>query len=69
MTSNEILHADLLDILFENRNKQYGAYTFRKNYNSGLLFPWLSQSLCHFFLPNVAFDHSISGKLYAIAAG
>lgn len=36
MTSNEILKADVLDILFDNRNKQYGAYTLRKNYNSRL---------------------------------
>ena len=33
MTNKEILHADLLDILFENRNKAYGAYALRKNYN------------------------------------
>ena len=33
MTSKEILHADLLDILFENRNKDYGAYVLRKNYD------------------------------------
>ena len=36
MTSNEILKADMLDILFDNRNKQYGAYALRKNYNSRL---------------------------------
>jgi protein TonB len=33
MTSNEILRSDLLDILFDNRNKQYGAYALRKHYN------------------------------------
>ncbi|HEY0066839.1 MAG TPA: energy transducer TonB [Flavisolibacter sp.] len=33
MTSNEILQADVLDIIFDNRNKQYGAYALRKNYN------------------------------------
>ncbi|MFI5186581.1 MAG: energy transducer TonB, partial [Chitinophagales bacterium] len=33
MTNKEILHADLLDILFENRNKAYGAYALRKTYN------------------------------------
>jgi len=33
MTNKEILHADILDILFENRNKAYGAYALRKNYN------------------------------------
>jgi periplasmic protein TonB len=36
MTSNDILRADVLDILFENRNKQYGAYTLRKYYNNRL---------------------------------
>jgi len=36
MTSNEILKADILDILFDNRNKQYGAYALRKNYNNRL---------------------------------
>ena len=33
MTNKEILKADLLDILFEHRNKAYGAYALRKNYN------------------------------------
>jgi protein TonB len=32
MTQNEILHANLLDIVFENRNKNYGAYALRKFY-------------------------------------
>src|SRR5439155_11103135 len=36
MTNKEILQADLLDILFENRNKAYGAYALRKNYNHRL---------------------------------
>ncbi len=38
MNSNEILQADLLDILFEGRNKQYGAYILRKHYNKRMLF-------------------------------
>lgn len=33
MTSYEILRASLLDIVFDNRNKQYGAYALRKEYN------------------------------------
>jgi protein TonB len=37
MTSKEILGASMLDILFDNRNKTYGAYELRKNYNSRLL--------------------------------
>ena len=36
MTSNEILKADLLDIVFDNRNKKYGAYVLRKYYNNRL---------------------------------
>lgn len=36
MTNKEILQSDLLDILFENRNKEYGAYTLRRNYNNRL---------------------------------
>lgn len=37
MNANSILHSDVLDILFENRNKQYGAYTLRKEYNKRLI--------------------------------
>lgn len=36
MKSEEILKADLLDIVFENRNKAYGAYSIRKAYPSHL---------------------------------
>ncbi|MBI1341526.1 MAG: TonB family protein [Terrimonas sp.] len=37
MTNQQILQADLLDILFEHRNKAYGAYALRKNYHLRLL--------------------------------
>ena len=37
MTSKEIQQADLLDILFENRNKSYGAYALRRDYNYRLV--------------------------------
>src|SRR5829696_8561698 len=37
MTSQQILQSDLLDILFENRNKTYGAYALRKNYSTQLM--------------------------------
>ena len=33
MDANRILKADLLDLVFENRNKEYGAYELRKTYN------------------------------------
>ena len=37
MTNKEILRADLLDIIFEKRNKVYGAYAIRRGYNQRLL--------------------------------
>lgn len=37
MTNKDILQADVLDILFENRNKAYGAYALRKTYDKRLL--------------------------------
>ena len=33
MEPNQIKDADILDILFEGRNKDYGAYELRKTYN------------------------------------
>ena len=33
MEPNKILQADLLDIVFEGKNKDYGAYELRKKYN------------------------------------
>jgi protein TonB len=33
METGKLLNADLLDIIFEGRNKEYGAYDLRKNYN------------------------------------
>jgi len=38
MEANKILNADILDIIFEGRNKEYGAYELRKTYNKRLLF-------------------------------
>jgi protein TonB len=32
MDANKILTADMLDLIFENRNKEYGAYQLRKTY-------------------------------------
>lgn len=33
METNKILNADVLDIIFDGRNKEYGAYELRKTYN------------------------------------
>jgi periplasmic protein TonB len=37
MEVNKILSADVLDIIFEGRNKEYGAYELRKTYNKRIL--------------------------------
>lgn len=37
MENNKILSSDLLDLIFENRNKEYGAYQLRKTYNKRIL--------------------------------
>ncbi|MEO8174369.1 MAG: energy transducer TonB [Sediminibacterium sp.] len=36
MEANKILQADILDIIFEDRNKAYGAYELRKSYSQRL---------------------------------
>ncbi|HEX4959078.1 MAG TPA: energy transducer TonB [Lacibacter sp.] len=36
MDANKILTADFLDILFDGKNKEYGAYELRKNYTKRL---------------------------------
>ena len=37
MEANKILSADVLDLIFEDRNKDYGAYQLRKTYNRRIL--------------------------------
>ncbi len=37
MDANKILNADILDLIFEDRNKDYGAYNLRKTYNQRIL--------------------------------
>jgi protein TonB len=37
MEANKILQADVLDLVFEGRNKEYGAYELRKKYNKRIL--------------------------------
>jgi protein TonB len=37
MEANKILNADILDIIFEGKNKDYGAYELRKTYRKRLV--------------------------------
>jgi protein TonB len=51
MEKSKILSADILDILFEGRNKTYGAYELRKTYNRRIAFALvITFSLCLLFL-------------------
>ncbi len=38
METNKILSADILDIIFEGRNKEYGAYELRKTYRQRITY-------------------------------
>lgn len=38
MDVNKILSADILDIVFEGRNKEYGAYQLRRTYNKRITY-------------------------------
>jgi protein TonB len=42
MNQQSIVQSNLLDIIFENRNKDYGAYKLRKSYQSRLIIALLS---------------------------
>lgn len=37
MEANKILSADVLDLIFEGKNKDYGAYDLRKSYNKRII--------------------------------
>ena len=54
MKPDNILKASLLDILFENKNKAYGAYPLRKYYNERLY-----KSLLSMFLTAIALALSV----------
>jgi protein TonB len=56
--TNQILQTDLLDLLFEGRNKLYGAYELRKKYGKRLAIAVASMILCCvllFFVISYAF--------------
>ncbi|HLO82728.1 MAG TPA: energy transducer TonB [Chitinophagaceae bacterium] len=37
MDTNQILQSDMLDLVFDGRNKNYGAYVLRRNYNRHMM--------------------------------
>jgi protein TonB len=51
METNKILTADILDLIFEGRNKEYGAYELRKTYKNRLIIAIVATLLvCFIFL-------------------
>ncbi len=54
METNKILTADMLDILFDGRNKAYGAYALRKSYDKRMLL-----SICIMMLFCAAFSFGL----------
>lgn len=71
MEINKILSADVLDIIFEGRNKDYGAYELRKTYNKRLIIALISMAaLCilmfgGYFLSNALGNDDENKKLQA----
>lgn len=50
MEPDKIMKANLLDILFEGKNKEYGAYELRKNYNHRITIAVISMAfICVLF--------------------
>src|SRR3954471_23831979 len=58
METNQILQAHVFDILFEGRNKMYGAYELRKSYNKRLKTAIMVMIGCCLF----AFLATVAGK-------
>lgn len=51
MDVNKILTADILDIIFEGRNKEYGAYQLRRTYNKRITYAIVGTvAVCLLFL-------------------
>ena len=46
MDVNKIISADILDIIFDGRNKDYGAYELRKTYSKRLTMHWGAPLFC-----------------------
>lgn len=69
MEAAKILTADILDIIFENRNKAYGAYDLRNTYHKRVLWSlFITGSICVLFLSAFIFSERFTTKdqLYTI---
>lgn len=63
MEVNKILSADILDIIFEGKNKEYGAYELRKTYNKRLSVALISvAALCLLLFVGYILANSLGNK-------
>lgn len=59
MEANKILQSNLLDIIFEGRNKLYGAYELRSTYNSRIKYSVIAMAgACLLFVTGVLLANS-----------
>jgi protein TonB len=66
MEMNYIIPPDFLDILFEGRNKEYGAYDLRKMYNHRLLMSLSATGLACLILTAIYFLGSKNNRAFRI---
>ncbi len=59
MNSQQLLSAEILDIIFEGRNKEYGAYELRKHYNRRMFYALGGMML---FIGLLLAGYFVSGK-------
>src|SRR5215216_4763479 len=63
MEANKILSADILDIVFEGRNKDYGAYELRKTYRRRLTIAMIGMAvLCALLFLGYILANTISSE-------
>ncbi len=66
MEANKILESNLLDIVFEGRNKSYGAYELRSNYNGRIKQSLMvTGGICFLFVTGILLANSGDKKLTA----
>lgn len=64
MEANKILQTDLLDIIFEGRNKSYGAYELRHSYNKRIKVAVVTMTgICLVFITGVLLANSGGKKM------
>jgi len=63
MEVNKILSADILDIIFDGKNKSYGAYDLRKTYNKRITYALVATvSICLFIFLVTILANSIHSE-------